>query len=107
MDYIRRYHKGFSWRKLQIIEEKAVAEEKRIMPALKSSLEMEREEGLQEGRQEGRQERDREIAFKMIEIGADIHMICQCTDFTKEQVEKLKKDLATNSKKKEKTPSNK
>ena len=45
----------------------------------------------QKGKQEGKREGRQEIALKMIQKGADNHFIMECTDLSKEEIEKLRK----------------
>ena len=98
LDYIHRYdNKSFSWEILEEIERKVLKKGDRIMPPLKYSLQIEREEGHREGRQEGesegRQKERQKMAMAMLRDCADIRMIERYTKLTRKQIEKLKKEL--------------
>ena len=90
MDYIHRYDKrSFTWEVLEEIERKTLKEGDRIMPPLKYSLKIEREEGRQEGLQEGLQK----TAMAMLRDHADIRMIERYTNLTRKQIEELSKKM--------------
>ena len=90
MDYIRRYNKrSFTWEVLEEIERKTLQKGDRIMPPLKYSLEIEREEGRQEGLLEGLQK----TALAMLREHADIRMIQRCTGLTRKKIKELGEKL--------------
>ena len=68
LDYVHSYdQKKFSWKWIGESESKQLDEGERVMPALRSSLDRERERGLKQGLkkgfEKGREDRDREIVL--------------------------------------------
>ena len=64
------------------------------MPALKYSLQIDRdewrEEGLEEGLEKGREEERKEIARKLLASGSDSKFVAKTTGLTLAEVKKLK-----------------
>ena len=79
LDYCRRYSKRkLSIEKLRQIENRAVPNQgDKIMPPLKCSLEIEREEGR------------KEMVLKLLAAKMDMNLICQVTGLSKEEIEAL------------------
>ena len=87
MDYVHLHdRRKFSWKRLQEIEEKTIEEGERIMPPLKYSLELEREEGREE------------TAINMLKDGADIRLINRYTQLPLEQIKALQEKLQNKKK---------
>ena len=118
VDYMRRYDPCFIWDIVEEIETQTVGKGEAIMtPALRSSLEEEREKGLQkgllqgkqegrvegiqkgllqgmqkgrtEGKMEGRMERDKEVIAKMLKKNLQISVISEVTGLSRAQIKKL------------------
>lgn len=49
--------------------------------------------GLHEGIKQGQTLKKIEIAKKMLELGMEIQIICEATELSKEEIEKIKKDM--------------
>ena len=56
-----------------------------------SCIEFAENKGREEGRKEGRSEEKIEVAKAFKEKGVSVELICQCTDLSIEQIEKLQK----------------
>ena len=119
VDYMRRYDPCFAWDIVEEIETQTVGKGEAIMtPALRSSLEEEREKGLQKGllqgmqkgRMEGRQEGKMEgiqkgkmaekqaVIAKMLKKNLQISVISEVTGLSKAQIKKLQNGTRRNSK---------
>ena len=92
MDYVHLHdRRKFSWKRLQEIEEKTIIEGEKIMPPLKYSLELEREEGREEGREE--------LVINLLKNGVDPRIISRSSKLSLEQIQNLQEKF---KKKKEK-----
>ncbi len=102
--YIHHCNKKFTLKRLQQIEARAIKNKgERIMPALKSFLEIERqvsrEEGFEEGREEGiekgiekgREEGLQKVALKMLKSGFSVEIIKENTGLSKDKIKALKR----------------
>ena len=123
VDYMRRYDPCFIWDIVEEIETQTVGKGEAIMtPALRSSLEEEREKGLQkgllqgmqkgrmegiqkgllqgkqEGRVEGKMEQNKAVIARMLQEKAEISFISKVTGISKAQIKKLQNGLKNGSK---------
>ncbi|MBC6416166.1 MAG: hypothetical protein GDA46_07290 [Bdellovibrionales bacterium] len=73
----------------KLLIEEGILTEGGIMENVRESI---KEEGRQEGMQKGRQERDKEIVLNMLKEKVEIAFISKITGFSKEEIEKLKKN---------------
>ena len=98
VDYMRRYDPCFAWDIVEEIETQTVGKGEAIMtPALRSSLEEEREKGLlqgkqegrMEGRQEGKMEQNKAVIAKMLKKNLQISVISEVTGLSRAQIKKL------------------
>ena len=98
VDYMRRYDPCFAWDIVEEIETQTVGKGEAIMtPALRSSLEEEREKGLlqgmqkgmQKGRMEGKMERDKEVIARMLKKNMQVSVISEVTGLSRAQIKKL------------------
>ena len=98
VDYIRRFDKNFTWKRIALIEQKTVKnEEGRIMQLFKSTLdeavEKGMQKGIQKGIQKGRQDERREFALKLIQGGVDFEIIKKSTRLSEEEIKFIEKEL--------------
>ena len=111
VDYVRRFDRKFTWRRITLIEDKTIArEEDKIMPPLQCTLDEIMEEGIQkgiqkgmqkgkkegrqEGRQEGKQEEKKKVALKLLQGGVDFKIIKESTELSEEEIKIIEKDLS-------------
>ena len=115
VDYVRRFDRKFTWRRITLIEDKTIArEEDKIMPPLQCTLDeiMEEgiqkgkkegreegrlkgeQEGIQKGKQEGKQEEKKKVALKLLQGGADLRLIKESTELSEDQIKEIEKDLS-------------
>ncbi len=98
VDYIKRFDPEFTWKRIELIEQKTVKDkEKRIMQLFKSTLDEAREEGhlkgQQEGIQKGRQEEKKKVALKLLQGGMDFKTIKETTELSEEAIKAIEKEL--------------
>ena len=103
VDYMRRYDPCFAWDIVEEIETQTVGKGEVIMtPALRSSLDEEREKGLlqgmQKGRMEGKMERDKEVIARMLKKNMQVSVISEVTGLSKSQIKKLQNGSKNGSK---------
>ena len=99
VDYMRRYDPCFIWDIVEEIETQTVGKGEAIMtPALRSSLEEEREKGLLQGKQEGRMEGmsagmekgRQELILNMLKEKADLAFISKVTGLSVKKLKQFK-----------------
>ncbi len=93
MNYLHHHNsRKFSWKKLEEIEAKFVKNKgERIMPALKSFLEIEHEKGIEKGIEKGREEGLQKVALKMLKSGFSVEIIKENTGLSKDKIKALKR----------------
>ncbi|MBC6416162.1 MAG: hypothetical protein GDA46_07270, partial [Bdellovibrionales bacterium] len=69
-----------------------VIKEEGLQEGMQRGMQRGMEKGMQKGRQEGRQERDKEIVLNMLKEEVEMAFISKITGFSKEEIEKLKKN---------------
>ena len=110
VDYVRRYDPHFTWDIIEEIATQTVGKGEAMTPALRSSLEEEREKGLLQGKQEGRMEgiqkgrmegkmaEKQAVIAKMLKKNLQISVISEVTGLSKAQIKKLQNGTRRNSK---------
>ena len=98
VDYIKRFDPKFTWKRIELIEQKTVKDkEKRIMQLFKSTLdeavEKGMQKGIQKGRQEGKQEEKKKVALKLLQGGVDFEIIKESTELSEEAIKAIEKEL--------------
>ena len=88
--YLLSYNEQFSREAIAQIEKQTVAEEARMMPALFEQI---KNEGLEQGREQGEKKASVKIAENLIREGMDIAKVCEMTELSREQIEKLRNGL--------------
>ena len=90
VDYIKRFDPTFTWKRIELIEQKTVKnEEERIMQLFKSTLDEAREEGIEKGIQKEK----KKVALKLLQGGADLRLIKESTELSEDQIKEIEKDL--------------
>ena len=105
VDYVRRYDPRFTWDIVEEIATQTIGKGEAMTPALRSSLEEEREKGLLQGKQEGRMEGKMEgrmeerqmVIAKMLQEKMQISVISKVTGLSKAQIKKLQNGTRRNS----------
>ena len=59
------------------------------MPALRPSLQIDRDEWFEEGMEKGREEGRKEMALKLIKAKMDRKLICEVTGFSERELKAL------------------
>ncbi len=90
VDYVCQYNPKL-WKVVKEIEAQGLPEEERVMPPLKYSLDLAKEEGLEQGRTEGEKKKAVEIALKLLEAGTEPRFISKTTGLSLKEIRELAK----------------
>ena len=118
VDYVRRYDPRFTWDIVEEIATQTIGKGEAMTPALRSSLDEEREKGLLQGKQEGRMEgiqkgllqgmqkgriegkmeQNKAVIARMLQEKMQISVISKVTGLSKSQIKKLQNGARRNGK---------